>query len=180
MARPKKKKKEPVVENTEVAVLSPSEMLLNGMVSQDNVDLTLTQIRAIMIGQAKLNLEKVISLTKTLDQIQDLYQERALRYALTHDDDSSLVYLPRMIETITTCLEASYSMINRVVSNEKIMNFSVVQNNISDSTIKIESAKSSYTGTLKSPISRERVRSIALEILRDENLDQGVLEDGDL
>ena len=75
--------------------------------------------------------------------------------------------LPQIIETLTKCLETSYAIINKVVGNEKIMNFQVI-NNISDSTIEIGSKSETVIGDLTDPVSRDRVRRVVAEVLKSE------------
>ena len=148
-------------------IVTPYNIVNNTPISQSMVADTQNQIRIFLIAQARSELEKVISITETLDKMQTMYQEKALQYMADHNDETALKYLPPMIETLTNCLENSYNIINRVVANEKIMTFQLIQNNVSDSTISIGSSSSSYTGTLDDPVSRERVRNVLAEILRD-------------
>lgn len=149
--------------NTMITSNLDSDVIL----TQESVEENKNQIRIYLIAQAKKELEQVMRMSATLDKMQTMYQEKALQYMADHDDETALAYLPGMIKTITDCLEISYNIINKVVGNEKIMTFQMIQNNVSDSTINIGSSQSSYTGTLEDPRSRERVRNVLAEIIKD-------------
>lgn len=146
------------------------EDVANGkVISQSSVDEIRDRLKIAMVIQAKEQLEKVIQLTRTLDKLQMKYQDKIFEYMERHDDaESAVTYLPMMIETITTCLQNSYSIINQVVGNDKIMNFQMIQNNnITDSTFQIGTpVTGSIVADLEDPISRERVRSAVGSILK--------------
>lgn len=146
------------------------EDVANGkVISQSSVDEIRDRLKIAMVIQAKEQLEKVIQLTRTLDKLQMKYQDKIFEYMERHDDaESAVTYLPMMIETITTCLQNSYSVINQVVGNDKIMNFQMIQNNnITDSTFQIGTpVTGSIVADLEDPISRERVRSAVGSILK--------------
>jgi hypothetical protein len=146
--------------------LTPEEVLSGNPISQDSVDEVRDQIMILELLQAKNELQKVVSLSATLDTIQVKYQEVVTRYIETAPDNEALVMLPQIIETLTKCLESSYAIINKVVGNEKIMKFQVI-NNISDSTIEIGSKSETVIGDLTDPVSRDRVRRVVAEILKD-------------
>ena len=74
--------------------------------------------------------------------------------------------IDEMIDTINRSLEKSYAIINNIVGNDKIMNFQIIQNNISDSTIEVNGS-TSIIGDLSDPISREKVRYVMRELLND-------------
>lgn len=147
--------------------LTPGEVLSGTPIAQEAVDEVRDQIRILLVLQAKNELQKVISLSKTLDTIQAKYQEVAMNYITNAPDEEALVMLPQIIETLTKCLETSYAIINKVVGNEKIMNFQVI-NNISDSTIEIGSKSETVIGDLTDPVSRDRVRRVVAEVLKSE------------
>ena len=147
-------------------VLRATDILSGKQVSQQMVDATKDQIRMCLVAQARNEIEKVIRLTKTLDKIQDKYQEKVLEYIAEHDDESAVAYLPQMIDTINRSLEKSYAIINNIVGNDKIMNFQIIQNNISDSTIEVNGS-TSIIGDLADPVSREKVRYVMRELLND-------------
>ena len=149
------------------SIITTDDIVQNKPISQEIVEDMKSQIRVYLIARAREELEQVMKLTSTLDKMQIMYQEKALQYMADHDDETALTYLPPMIKTITSCLENSYNIINEVIGNEKIMTFQMIQNNVSDSTISIGSSNSQYTGTLEDPISRERVRNVLAEILKD-------------
>ena len=93
-----------------------------------------------------------------------MYQDKALEFMAMNNDPSALEYLPQMIENVSRSLERSYQLIKDVVNNEKIMNLSIVQNNISDSNIQV-GGSNSVVVDLSDPKSRERVRRAVAEIL---------------
>ena len=158
MARKKKQNNEMAVQ-----VLRPEDIIAKRPFSQSLVNETKEDLNVFLVAQARLELERVMSLTKTLDKMQAMYQEKALEYMADNDDQSALEYLPIMIENLSKCLDRSYALINNVVNNEKIMNFSIVQNNITDSNIQINEANNPTD--LADPKSRERVRKAVAEIL---------------
>lgn len=147
-------------ENRDILPISVDDILQNKIISQDVVDTTRDQLKVFLVAQARRELIRVIKLTETLDKIQDRYQDKVLEYMANHDDETAISYLPVMIETITKCLENSYNIITRVVGNDKIMTFQVVQNNV-----EVGSVSSTVVGSLEDPISREKVRKAVAEIL---------------
>lgn len=159
MGRRKKKIQEPET-TQELVPVYVEDVVGNKIVSQDVVDTTRDQLKVFLVAQARRELTRVIKLTETLDKIQDKYQDKVLEYMDNHDDDTAINYLPVMIETITKCLENSYNIINRVVGNEKIMTFQVVQNNI-----EVGSMNSTVIGNLEDASSREKVRKAVEQIL---------------
>lgn len=161
----RKRKVEPT--ESEVAVVEPTTKTLIEPLSQELVDSTKELIRVHLVLQAKRELERVIELTETLDAIQRKYQEKVLQYIQDHDDESAILYLPQMMDNISKCLERSYSIINQVVGNDKIMNYQITQNNINDSTINVSGKNSSFEGDLADPQSREKIRYVMREILGD-------------
>lgn len=153
---------EPVIVEPTLTPVSIDDVIANKYISQDVVDVTREQLKVFLVAQARLELEKVTKATRVLDKMQDMYQNRALQYMAEHDDDTALEYLPVMIETITNCLSNSYNMISKVVGNEKIMTFQVVQNNI-----EVGSSHSTVLANLEDASSREKVRKAVEQILAD-------------
>lgn len=162
MGRRKKKNNTPeAIESVQQLVpLNVDDVLANKIISQDVVDNTRDQLKIFLVAQARRELTRVIKLTETLDKIQDKYQDSILEFIADNDNTSAVKYLPMMIETITKCLENSYNIINRVVGNEKIMTFQVVQNNI-----EVGSVQSTVLGNLEDATSREKVRKAVAEII---------------
>jgi len=164
----RKRKVEPI--NNEVAVVQPTTNTLIEPLSQELVDSTKDLIRVHLVLQAKRELERVIELTETLDVIQRKYQEKVIQYIQDHDDESAISYLPQMMDNISKCLERSYSIINQVVGNDKIMNYQITQNNMN-----ISGKNSAFEGDLADPQSREKIRYVMREILGD--IDNLVVDD---
>lgn len=163
---PKKRGRKPKVKPNELMVQTTPEVQ---EISQNQVNEIRDQLRIHLVLQARHEVDRVIKLTETLDMLQDKYQEKVLQYVMDHDNEEAVKYLPMMIENLTKSLERSYAIINQVVGNDKIMNFQVIQNNISDSTIEIGTHGRTTTEDLTDPISRERVRRVMAEILKDIN-----------
>lgn len=153
-----KKKKLPQVE-----VLRPEDVIANKPISQSLIDDTKDSLSIMLVAQARREFEKIIKATETLDKMQEMYQDKALEYMADNNDQSALEYLPVMIETISKSLDRSYALIKDVVNNEKIMNLSIIQNNITDSNIQV--GNNSLATELADPQSRERVRRAVAEIL---------------
>ena len=155
-------------------ILTPEDVLANKRISQSLVDETRERVAICIVAQARRELERVLSLNKTLDIMQKKYEEKALEYMTLNDDETALEYLPVMIEHLSKCLERSYDLIKEVVNNEKIMNISIIQNNISDSEIQINPVN---TGDLSDPKSRERVRRAVSQILASLPSEEKIIEE---
>lgn len=153
----------PVIVSPLPSIITPEEVLAGKKVSQSVVDEMKDDIAVYLVAQARRELERVTLLNNALDKMQRKYEEKAIEYMTMNDDDTALEYLPTMIGMLQSCLERSYEIIKEVINNEKIMNFSIIQNNITDSEIQI--GNSINTGDLADPKSRERVRRAVSEIL---------------
>lgn len=148
----------------QVNTLRPEDVIANKTFSQSLIDETKDSVSIFLVAQARQELERIVKMTEFLDKAQAMYQDKALEFMAMNNDPSALEYLPQMIENVSRSLERSYQLIKDVVNNEKIMNLSIVQNNISDSNIQV-GGSNSVVADLSDPKSRERVRRAVAEIL---------------
>lgn len=155
----RRKKRAETTSNVIVPV-STADVLANQPIAQSVVDATIEQLQIFMVARAREELIRVIELTKTLDKIQDKYQQKINEYIETHDDEKMLSTLPMMIDTITRSLEYSYKLIKDVMGNDKLMTFQVVQNNI-----EVGNSNSTVVANLEDPLARDRVRRAVTQII---------------
>lgn len=162
-----------IVDNTNISLLDMSQIATGNMqsITNDTAVSTKSQLQIFLIAQAQRELTRVIKLTDMLDKLQNRYIDKATEYMNMHDDaNSSVLYLPSMIDTISKCLDSSNKIISQVLGNDKIMNFQIVSDNSTNITnINNNNHSNGIPIDLQDPASRLRVRETVNAILASMN-----------
>lgn len=170
------------VDNANISLLDMAQIASGNMqtISNDTAISTKSQLQIFLIAQAQRELTRVIKLTDMLDKLQDRYIDKATEYMNAHDDaNSSVLYLPSMIDTIAKCLDSSNKIISQVLGNDKIMNFQIVSDNSTNITNINSHTNSAIPIDLQDPASRLKVREAVNAILSSIHNDTDIIDNID-
>lgn len=127
----------------------------NGNVPTLDITEIKSQLNAFLLAQAQNALQTNVKLTKTLDMLQEKYGEKLIEYIKENDDETAIVYLPQMIDTIAKSLDRSSAVISDVLNNKEILNLTLIDN--SDKSINI-SNNAETRSAIQDPVSRAKIR----------------------
>lgn len=117
------------------------------------------QLKVFLVSQARNELSRVVKLTKFLDKLENNYIKKVDQ---AMDDDSlTLKQYSDVIGLIVDLLSRSNEIIYKVLRDDSLMTILNTTIYSTDSTTQVTSAISS----LRSPQSREKVRSVIQNIL---------------
>ena len=140
----------------------------------EDVDNTKMQIRTFLVAQAKRELMRVVKLTNALDKMEDMYTRKAEEHMKEHDDDTAMTYLPKMIETMSECLQRSNDIIRQIAGDEKLFNLLY----INMPSAEIKSTGSFDISALDSESKRTRVRdAVSAAVIMMEDIEKSRMVD---
>lgn len=134
----------------------------NGNVPSLDVNDIKSQLNAFLLAQAQNALQTNVKLTKTLDMLQEKYGEKITEYIKDNDDETAVVYLPQMIDTIAKCLDRPSAVISNVLQNKDILNLTLIDN--SDKSINIGNNVETRSA-IEDPVSRAKIREAVAKML---------------
>jgi len=141
----------------------------------NTVDYTKNQLALFLIMQARKELKRIVKLTEALDTLQDVYVDKSMEFLMrTGDAQTSIEYIPSMMENIMKCLERSSNVISKVMSDKNIANLLIVD--ASDKSINIGNPEDLRTG-IDDPVSRSKIREAISKVvayLEEENSSNGI------
>lgn len=122
------------------------------------------QLKVFLIAQARNELNRVLKLTKFLDRLETSFMDKV--DSAIQSDSLTLRQYNDIINVTTSLLSRSNEIISKVLKDDSltmIMNTTVYQTDTSSQT------SSSVVANLKDPQSREKVRNVIQQILRNTN-----------
>lgn len=146
----------------DIKPLDVMENISNGNIPELDVTNIKSQLNAFLLAQAQNALQTNVKLTKTLDILQEKYGEKIVEYMADNDDETAIVYLPQMIDTIAKCLDRSSGVISSVLQNKEILNLTVIDN--SDKSINIGNNVETRSA-IEDPVSRAKIREAVAKMV---------------
>lgn len=134
----------------------------NGDMSNVDVTSVKSQLESFLLAQAQNALKTNVKLTKTLDMLQEKYGEKITDYIRDNDDETAIVYLPQMIDTVAKCLDRSSAVIANVLQNKDILNLTLIDN--SDKSINIGNNVETRSA-IEDPVSRAKIREAVAKMM---------------
>lgn len=119
------------------------------------------QLKVFLVSQARNELSRVIKLTNFLDKIENGYLNKIDK--LMKDDEISLKQYGEIVETITTLLGRSNSIISNILKDDSLT--TILNTTIYTNTDTNGGQGVSVVSQLKDPQSREKVRNVINQIL---------------
>ena len=119
------------------------------------------QLKVFLVSQARNELSRVIKLTNFLDKIENGYLNKIDK--LMKDDEISLKQYGEIVETITTLLGRSNSIISNILKDDSLT--TILNTTIYTNTDSNGGQGMSVVSQLKDPQSREKVRNVINQIL---------------
>lgn len=111
------------------------------------------QFKLFLVAQAKNELRRIVKLTQYLDRVEDQFISVTTDLIYEYPDNMTIV--SETMKALTACINRSNELISQVVSNEKLNSFVFDRN----------TAETNSSGLNLE--SRNKVREIAMSILRD-------------
>lgn len=134
----------------------------NGDMSNVDVTSVKSQLESFLLAQAQNALKTNVKLTKALDMLQEKYGEKIVEYIQENDDETAIVYLPQMIDTVAKCLDRSSAVISNVLQNKDILNLTLIDN--SDKSINIGNNVETRSA-IEDPVSRAKIREAVAKMM---------------
>ena len=154
----------------DLATVSQSGMALMDRLSSDTYseddvklltsDKQYDQLKVFLIAQAKNELERVVRLTKLLDNLESSFIDEINTHIA--NQDLTLRMYSELMATIVQILDHSNEVVSRVLNDDKL---SMIISTTISADNKPESREASIISQLKDPQSRERVRTIVEQVI---------------
>jgi len=146
---------------TNIDNFSMADIVENKLPDSNTIESAKNQMKIFFIASAKKELKRVIKLTETLDKLEDIYQQRALNYIEENDNDEvTLMVIPNIIQTISSCLLRSNTIIRKVIEDEKLFNLLIVNDLTVNNT-------NNVALSLEKPESRNKVRELINSVINN-------------